>query len=172
MVLSYLDDAGNEAHHLWELLHIDIEVVELIFQGLGRDDPGPLPDRPQTLQVSRRIQVWVRRLGEIDLGDLRGERSERRLRGRGVGGSCRTSIHGAGGEGAGWRLDAGAPGFDADLGLDGGEGRFGRDAFGGLVFSGKETHGGQVCVCICEGIAGFAAILAVQWAIGDGRQRD
>lgn len=39
MVSPYLDNAGNEAHHLGEFLHVDIEVVELILDRLGGNNP-------------------------------------------------------------------------------------------------------------------------------------
>lgn len=91
-MLAHPDNAGNEAYDLGELLHVDIEVVELILDRLGGDDPGPIPNRTQAPQISSRIQVRVRWLGEVDLGDLRGERCERRGWSGGVGSPCRTAV--------------------------------------------------------------------------------
>lgn len=67
---TYLDDTRNKSHNVGELLHVDVEVLQIIAKRLVSDDLAPLPHSAETSQVAGRVQLRVRRAWEVDLGEL------------------------------------------------------------------------------------------------------
>lgn len=65
---THLDQAGNKRNDIRELVKVQIEVFELVSKCLVENDAASLSDSTETAQVTSRIQLGVRRPGQIDLG--------------------------------------------------------------------------------------------------------
>ena len=76
---TYLDDIGNEGDDIAELAHVDVEVSELIAQGLLGHDGAAFPDGGQASEIADGVQLGVWRFGEIGPGHVAswGERGKR-----------------------------------------------------------------------------------------------
>lgn len=102
---TYLDDASNEAHHFGELAHVHVKMPQLIFDGLGCDNPASFANGAQTPEVTSWVQVWVWWFREIDLRNVGGEGCQRGVWRRGVVGAGRGTVQSARAESASGRLD-------------------------------------------------------------------
>lgn len=71
MAATYLDNGDNEPSSLAELFHVDCEVLKLVPRGLVQNQSTSSSHRVDAPQVTSRVDSWVRRLGELDLGDNR-----------------------------------------------------------------------------------------------------
>lgn len=66
--LSYLYDVGNKRDYIGELLHVHIEVLQVVPQGLVGDDGAPLPYGLQTAEIAGGVELRVGGLWEVHLG--------------------------------------------------------------------------------------------------------
>lgn len=78
---TYLDQARHEAHHIRHLGHVHVEVVQIIAQRPVEHDLASLPDGGQASQIAGRVQLWIGRAGQVDLGHLEGRLGRERRSG-------------------------------------------------------------------------------------------
>jgi hypothetical protein len=78
--VTYLNDLTDKGDDVGKFGHVDIEVIQLILQGLVRDDATSFADGAQTAQVAGRVEGRVRWPGQVDLGHVVDGREGRQRR--------------------------------------------------------------------------------------------
>ena len=71
-IVVSLDDLTDKRDDIGKLGDVDIEMIQGIPKSLVGDDLTTFTHSAQTLQIARSIEGRVGRLGEVDLGKMRG----------------------------------------------------------------------------------------------------
>lgn len=69
MGCTYLDNGDHKFGRVLELAHVDVEVVQLISPRLVQYQGASLSNSANASQVAGGVDVWIGRLGHLDLGD-------------------------------------------------------------------------------------------------------